>query len=377
MNRNLSGKLASGGGVLGLLSMSSSQADYALNMPRGVTDVSHSVYDLHMLIFYICCVIAVVVFGAMFYSMYAHRKSKGHKPADFHESTTVEIIWTFIPFVILISMAIPAAKTLIAMENTADSDVTIKITGYQWKWKYDYMDGDAAGIGFFSNLATPRDQIENAADKGENYLLEVDNPVVIPVGKKVRFLLTSNDVIHAWWVPDLAVKKDAVPGFINEMWTRIEEPGVYRGQCAELCGRDHGFMPIVVVALEEAKYLDWVAEQKAAKAAAGADANREWSAPELIAQGEKVYNTACAACHQPNGAGVPGVFPAISGSPVATGPMAAHVATVMQGKPGTAMQAFAGQLSDVDLAAVITYQRNALGNAVGDMVQPSQIKAIR
>lgn len=364
-------------GMIGLLSVPTVWADYQLNMPRGVTEISNKVYDLHMLIFWICVVIAVVVFGAMIYSMVHHRKSKGHEPASFHESTTVEIIWTVIPFVILIAMAVPAAKTLIAMENTEDSEVTIKVTGYQWKWSYEYMDGDAAGIKFFSSLSTPREQIQNQETKGENYLLEVDNPVVVPVGKKVRFLLTSNDVIHAWWVPDLAVKKDAVPGFINEMWTKIDKPGTYRGQCAELCGRDHGFMPIVVVALGQDKYLDWAAEQQAALQAATESADRQWAPEELMVKGKKVYSKNCAACHQASGAGIPGTFPAITGSTVVQGELKGHVSLVMNGKDGTAMQAFGKQLSDVELASVITFQRNGLGNAVGDSVQPSEIKAIR
>ena len=352
-------------------------ADYALNMTPGVTDISRKVYDLHMLIFYICCAIAVVVFGAMFYSILRHRKSQGHQPATFHESTAVEVVWTIVPFLILVGMAVPAAKTLIAMENTADADLTVKITGYQWKWRYDYLDGDAAGVGFFSNLATPRAQIENRDAKGEHYLLEVDNPLVLPVGKKVRFLLTANDVIHAWWVPDLAIKKDAIPGFINEVWTEIKEPGVYRGQCAELCGKDHGFMPVVVVAMNEKEYLAWAAEQKAASGAAAAAADRQWTKQDLMAKGKQVYDTNCAACHQANGQGIPGTFPPIKGSKVATGPLDEHIAVVMNGRPGTAMQAFAGQLDDVSLAAVITYQRNAFGNDTGDVVQPKQIKALR
>ena len=351
--------------------------EYGLNMTRGVTEISNDVYSLHMLIFWICCIIGAVVFGAMFYAMFKHRKSKGHAAAQFHESTTVEIIWTTVPFLILIGMAIPAAKTLIAMEDNSSADMTVKITGYQWKWQYEYMDADAKGVSFFSNLATPRDQIENKADKGENYLLEVDNALVLPVGKKVRFLITANDVLHAWWVPDLAVKKDAIPGFINEIWTKIDEPGTYRGQCAELCGKDHGFMPIEVVALEEHKYLEWVAEQKSAGQAAAAEADKDWGKDELIAKGEAVHNKNCAACHQTTGAGLPGVFPAITGSPIATGPIADHVNIIMNGKVGTAMQAFAGQLDDVDLAAVIAYQRNALGNSVGDFVTPQDIKANR
>ncbi len=352
-------------------------ADYALNMTPGVTDISHKVYGLHMLIFYICCAIAVVVFGAMFYSILRHRKSRGRQPATFHESTTVEIVWTIVPFLILVGMAVPAARTLIAMENTADADLTVKITGYQWKWRYDYLDGEAAGVGFFSNLATPRAQIENRAAKGEHYLLEVDQPLVLPVGKKVRFLLTANDVIHAWWVPDLAIKKDAIPGFINEVWTEIKEPGVYRGQCAELCGKDHGFMPVVVVAMNDEDYRKWAAQQRAALGSAAAAADRLWTRKDLLARGKKVYETSCAACHQANGQGLPGTFPPIAGSPVATGPVDKHIAVVMNGRPGTAMQAFAGQLDDVDLAAVITYERNAFGNDTGDIVQPKQIKALR
>lgn len=231
----------------------------ASNMPRGVTEISHEVYGLHMLIFWICVGIGAVVFGAMLYSIIRHRRSKGFKAAQFHESTTVEILWTIVPFVILIAMAIPATQTLIAMEDSGNSDMTIKVTGYQWQWHYDYLDQD---VEFYSRLATPRSQIFNQEEKSEHYLLEVDNEVVVPVGKKIRLLLTSNDVIHSWWVPELAVKKDAIPGFINQIWTRIDEPGVYRGQCTELCGRDHAFMPIVVRAVEQAEFEKWVQSQK-------------------------------------------------------------------------------------------------------------------
>lgn len=361
------------GGLL-MLSGVPANADWELNMPVGVTEISRDVHDLHMLIFWVCVLIGIGVFGVMFYSIIKHRKSKGAQAAQFHESTTVEVIWTIVPFLILVGMAIPATKTLIAMEDTTNADLTIKVTGFQWKWKYDYLD---EGVSYFSNLATPREQIHNAADKGDHYLLEVDNPLVVPVNKKIRLLLTSNDVIHAWWVPELAVKKDAIPGFINEMWTRIEEPGVYRGQCAELCGKDHGFMPVVVVALEENKYLDWVAEQKAAREAELMASGKDWDLPALMAKGEKVYNTNCAACHQANGQGIPGAFPAIAGSQVATGALDGHLNIVLHGKQGTAMQAFGPQLSDVELAAVVTYQRNAFGNDTGDVVQPKDIKAVR
>jgi len=360
-----------------LLFMQPAAAEFGLNMRRGVTDISNEIYGLHMMVLYICIIIAIVVFGAMFYSMFKHRKSKGYKAATFHESTLVEILWTIIPFAVLIAMVIPATKTLVAMEDNSASDLTIKVTGYQWKWKYEYMDGDAKGVSFFSSLSTPRDQIENKAEKGENYLLEADNPLVIPTNKKVRFLITANDVLHAWWVPDFAVKQDAVPGFVNEAWAIVNEPGMYRGQCAELCGKDHGFMPINVVAMDEGAYLDWAAEQKSAAEALANAADKEWTKEELIAKGEQVYAKACVSCHQANGQGLPGVFPAIAGSPVATGSMEGHMDIVMNGKAGTAMQAFSGQFDDLDIAAVISYQRNAFGNNTGDFVQPKQIKANR
>lgn len=349
-------------------------ADYALNLRQGVTSISREAYDLHMLILWICVAIGAVVFTAMFISIFNHRKSKGAQPAQFHESTTVEIIWTIVPFLILIGIAIPATKALVAMEDTSNSDLSIKVTGYQWKWGYDYLDD---GVSFISTLTTPREQIENQQDKGLNYLLEVDNPVVVPVDKKVRLLITANDVIHSWWVPDFGMKKDAIPGFVNEMWFRVEEEGTYRGQCAELCGKDHGFMPIVVIAKNEADYQQWVTDQKSQMDAASAGADRDWAMAELMERGEKAYNTSCGACHQANGEGVPGAFPGLKGSAIATGAKDAHVAIVMNGKPGTAMAGFAAQLNDIDLAALITYERNAWGNNTGDLVQPSEIKAAR
>jgi cytochrome c oxidase subunit 2 len=357
-----------------LLIAADAMAEYGLNLPRGVTPISQEAYDLHTLILWVCVAIGVVVFGVMFISIVKHRKSKGAVPAQFHESTAVEIIWTIIPFLILVGMAIPATKALIAMEDTSDSDMTIKVTGYQWKWQYEYLD---EGINFFSNLSTPNDQIFDQADKDEAYLLEVDNPVVVPANRKVRLLITAADVIHAWWVPELGMKKDAIPGFVNEMWFKIDEPGVYRGQCAELCGKYHGFMPIVVEAKSEADYNRWVADQKMASAAAVAESAREWDKGALLARGEEVYNTNCAACHQANGQGVPGAFPAIAGSAVAMGPLDAHLDIILNGKPNTAMAAFGPQLSDADLAAVTTYQRNAFGNDTGDVVQPSTVKAAR
>ena len=353
---------------------SGASAEYGLNLQRGVTPISQEAYDLHMLIFWVCVAIAVVVFGAMFISIIRHRKSKGAVASQFHESTTVEILWTVVPFLILVGMAIPATKALVNMEDTSNSDLSIKVTGYQWKWGYEYIDD---GISFISSLSTPHDQIYNLADKGENYLLEVDNPLVVPVNKKVRLLITANDVIHAWWVPQLGMKKDAIPGFINAIWIKVEKEGTYRGQCAELCGKDHGFMPIVVVAKNDADYAQWVSDQKSAADADVAAAGKEWTKADLVTRGEKVYKANCAACHQANGEGVPGAFPAIKGSAIATGPAAGHISIVMNGKSGTAMASFAGQLNDIDIAAVITYQRNSWGNNTGDLVQPSDVKAAR
>jgi len=361
-------------GLALLFSAGGASADYALNLHQGVTPVSHDVYALHMFVFKICVSIAVVVFGAMFVSILKHRKSKGAVPAQFHESTTVEIIWTVVPFLILIAMAIPATKALVMAEDSSNPDLSIKVTGYQWKWGYEYL---GEGVSFISALSTPRAQIYNEQEKGPNYLLEVDHPLVVPVNKKVRMMITASDVIHSWWVPDLGMKKDAIPGYVNEMWFKIEKEGTYRGQCAELCGKDHGFMPIVVIAKNETDYRKWLADQKGKKAAAAVGADREWSMDELKARGEKVYASNCAACHQASGVGVPGVFPALKGSAVATGPKVAHMSTVIHGRPGTAMSAFARQLNDIDLAAVITYERNAWGNNTGDLVQPTEIKAAR
>ncbi len=349
-------------------------ADSSLNMRQGVTTLSREIYDLHMLITWVCVVIGVVVFGLMFYSIFKHRKSAGAKAAHFHENVTIEVLWTVIPFLILVGMAIPATRTLLAIEDSGDPDITIQVTGYQWKWKYDYLDHD---IGFFSNLATPPEQINNTQEKSEHYLLEVDNPMVVPVNKKIRFLITSNDVIHSFWSPDLGVKRDAVPGFINASWATIDEPGIYRGQCAELCGINHGFMPVVIDARSEADFNSWVADQKQAVVAAQQAAEETWTMERLMQQGAEVYGRACVACHQVTGMGVPGAFPALDGSAIAIGPLEAHLEIVMQGKTGTAMQAFAAQLSDSDLAAVITYERNSWSNATGDAVQPAQVKAAR
>ncbi len=351
-------------------------ANSQYNMRKGVTDISENVYELHMTIFFICCVIGIIVFAIMLWALIHHRKSKGAVPAQFHESTKVEILWTAIPFVILIAMAVPATKTLIAMEDASKADLTIKVTGSQWKWHYEYMGED---VEFYSMLATSQDEITNLADKNPNYLLEVDKPLVLPINKKIRFLMTSDDVIHSWWVPDFAVKKDANPGFINETWTNINEEGIYRGQCAELCGKDHGFMPVVVEAKSEADFKVWLADAKQAKQqAALADAallDQTLPKEELMELGAQVYMASCAACHQPTGMGLPGVFPALKGSPIVLGDIKGHIDILIYGSPGTAMQSFAKQLSIKQLAAVITYKRNAWGNDTGDVIQPSEIQA--
>ena len=357
-----------------LAASSASYAETTLNMTQGVSPLSHDIYDLHMTIFWICAAIGVVVFGAMFYSIIFHRKSRGAKPAEFHTHPILEIAWTIIPVLILIVMAIPATKVLFNMNNTQPEALTIKVTGYQWKWHYEYLE---EGVAFFSNLSTPLDQMHNKAPKGPHYLREVDNPIVIPIHKKVRFLITSNDVNHAWWVPDLGVKRDAISGFINEAWTIVDKPGTYVGQCAELCGVNHAFMPIVVIATTEEGYNNWIAKQKGQSTQGEIDTNRKWTMQELMTKGEQTYKQVCAACHQVEGTGLPPTFPALKGSKVATGPINNHVDTVFNGKSGTAMQAFKNQLSDVELAAVITYERNAFGNNTNTLVQPIQIKALR
>ncbi len=349
---------------------------YQLNLPEPQSIIARQIYDQHTMLLWICLVIFIGVFGTMFYSVLKHRKSQGYKAANFHHSTTVEIIWTIIPFFILVGMAYPATKTIIAMKDTSSADITIKTTGYQWKWGYDYIHGEGEGISFFSSLATPHAQIQNAAAKNENYLLEVDNPVVVPVGKKVRILLTANDVIHAWWVPALGAKQDAIPGYVRDTWFTAEKPGTYRGQCAELCGKEHGFMPIVVEAVEPQKYAQWVAEQKKKSAASAVDVNKVLTAEELKAEGEKVYAANCVACHQANGKGLPGTFPPLEGSKLTNGPKADHINIVVNGKTGTAMAAFK-HLSDVQIAAVVTYERNSWGNKAGDVVQPSEINEFR
>lgn len=379
------------------------------NLPTGATEIAGEVYGLHMMMFWVCAVIGLIVFGAMLYSIVKHRKSVGAKPASFHHSTAVEIVWTAIPFAILIAVAVPAAGTLIKMEDTRNADMTIKVTGYQWLWEYEYLGEE---VKFFSRLDRESDrarQLGSGIDPAtvEHYLVNVDRPLVVPVGKKVRFLITSNDVIHAWWVSELAVKKDAIPGYINEAWAKIEKPGVYRGVCAELCGRDHGFMPIVVHALPEAEYAEWLEAQKRGEATAiesgaapaatavaevaprievaaadtvSADASGDATAAspartkeQLVAAGESIYKANCAACHQVSGQGVPPNFPSLIGSPVVVGDAAVQIDQLLKGK--NLMPPFR-HLSDSDLAAVATYTRNSWGNDSG-LVQAADVAALR
>lgn len=356
------------------LALRTAQADYTLNLMKGVTKVSNDVYDLHMLILWICVFIGVGVFGTMFYSIYHHRKSKGHQAAQFHENTTVEIIWTIIPTLILIGMAIPATKTLLELDDVQDSEMSIKVTGHQWKWEYEYLDN---GVHFFSSLdeaSNKARQVGSGIDPRSvpHYLLNVDKPLVIPIKKKIRFLFTAADVIHSWWIPDLGWKKDAIPGFINEAWTSVDKAGTYRGQCTELCGKDHGFMPIVVIAMDQPDYDVWVkkAQEEAKKGADLSDQSRD----ELVAKGASVYAKNCSACHLPDGKGVPGAFPAITGSAVVKGDINAQVNLVLKGKGG--MPAFGKMLKADELSEVITYTRNALGNSVGDEIQPKTVQEL-
>nr|WP_238583795.1 cytochrome c oxidase subunit II [Legionella brunensis] len=366
---------------LGLSQATMAAADkWQMNMYKGVTPLSKDMYDLHMIAMVICGIIGIVVFGVMIYSLIHHRKSKGYAPASFHDNTRVEILWSIIPFLILVGLAIPATKVLINLEDSSDSDVTIKVVGYQWKWQYQYLD---QGISFFSNLSTPYEQIQNQQPKGQWYLLEVDKPVVVPVNKKIRFLVTSNDVIHSWWVPEIGVKRDAMPGFMHEAWARIEKPGVYRGQCAELCGLNHGFMPIVVKAVSDEEFEQWVSQQTKARdqyaeTAGQPEAQAKMTREELINLGKQKYDQICAACHRVDGKGLPPMYPPLKGSSVAVGkPISRHIDIILNGIPGSAMQAFKDQLTDAEVAAIATYERNAWENNTNDEVQPADVAKVR
>jgi cytochrome c oxidase subunit 2 len=366
-------------------------ADFSWNFPTPVTPMALDTLQVHNKFMVIIMVIFIVVLSIMIYSIFMHRKSRGYKASKVTGPTTKsQIIWTMVPFAILlyidfILMGIPAFHSIVLMEDTkTNAEMVIKVTGYQWRWQYEYMDGDAKGIKFVSNLSTPQDQIDNKVPKGKDYLLEVDNHLVLPVDKKVRILLTSSDVIHNWWVPAFGSARDAIPGYLRETWVKIEKPGTYRGQCKELCGKGHGFMPVVVDAVPEAEFKAWAQDQKVKLAAANAGADKQWSKDDLVAKGKEVYLKNCAVCHQPGGQGLPPTFPALTGSKIANGPIFgadgkylkdSHLDRILNGKG--VMPAWKAVLNDTDIAAVITYERNGLGNAVGDVLQPSQVKAAR
>ncbi|MDQ1813681.1 cytochrome c oxidase subunit II [Massilia sp. CCM 9210] len=360
--------------------------DYQLNLQMPVTKIASEINDLHTWMMIVCMVIFVAVFGVMFYSVFKHRRSLGHKPATFHESTAVEIAWTVVPFLIVIVMALPATKTVVAMKDTSNADITIKATGMQWKWGYDYLKGEGEGISFLSSLSTPRSQVgspgvEPTEARGVNYLMEVDNEIYVPVNKKIRIVLTANDVIHAWMIPAFGVKQDAIPGFVRDTWFKAEQIGVYRGQCAELCGKEHAFMPIVVNVVSDADYTKWVEGEKKKMAALADDPSKVWTIDELKVKGEKVYTTNCVVCHQANGKGVPNAFAALDASPIVLGAKAEQINVLLHGqKSGKYPTEMPGwkQLSDSDIAAVITYTRNNWSNkATENIVQPAEVLAAR
>ncbi|CAN7515114.1 cytochrome c oxidase subunit II [Trinickia sp. LjRoot230] len=345
-----------------------------INFQPPVTKLAEELYHLHMMMLVLCTVIFIGVFGVMFYSMFAHRKSKGHKAANFHESTTVEIIWTIVPFVIVVLMALPATRTVVAMKDTSNADVTIKVTGYQWKWGYEYVKGLGDGISFVSTLTTPRSEVNGQAPISDTYLQAVDNPLVVPVGQKIRIITTAADVVHSWYVPAFGVKQDAIPGFARDTWFKAEKVGTYRGFCTELCGKEHAYMPVVVEVKSADDYTKWVDEQKKKMAASNDDPTRTYTAAELTSRGQQVYTSNCAVCHQPTGKGA-GAFPALDGSKVANGPLAQHVSIVLSGK--NAMPSWSKTLNDVEIASVITFERNAWGNHTGDVLQPRQVTEAR
>ncbi len=351
---------------------------WQMNMYRGVTPISREIYDLHVIAMYVCAGIGVVVFGVMIYALIYHRKSRGHQAAEFHENLKLEIFWTVIPFIILIALAVPATKVLIRMDNVDNADLTIKVVGYQWKWQYQYLKED---IHFYSNLATSYDAIHNRAPKTEWYLLEVDRPLVVPVHKKIRFLVTSNDVIHSWWVPELGVKRDAIPGFMHEAWAKIDKPGTYRGQCTELCGIYHGFMPIVVKAVPQEEYDAWVKTQQEQQTALAKQQDEEhpnMTRDELMTLGKQKYQQLCTACHLSTGLGMPPVYPALKGSSIAVGhPISRQIQLILNGVTGSAMQAYGDQLTDEELAGVVTYVRNSWKNNTNDLVQPNDVRKVR
>ena len=384
MKRALAGLLAGGGLLTAGLAQAVNDSPggpalYELNFQPPATHVAETLYDLHTMMLIICLVIFIGVFGVMFYSIVMHRKSRGVQPAHFHESTTVEIIWTVVPFLIVILMALPATRAVVAMKDTTNADVTIKVTGYQWKWGYDYVGGPGQGIGFFSTLTTPRSEVNGEIPKTDLYLQEVDNPLVVPVNKKIKIVTTAADVVHSWYVPAFGVKQDAIPGFTRETWFKADKTGTFRGFCTELCGKEHAYMPVVVEVLSDADYAKWVDEHQKKMAAANDDPTKTYTQAELISRGQKVYTANCAVCHQASGKGG-GAFPALDGDAVVQGPLAAHINVVLHGKQDAgkpAMPNWDKTLNDVEIAAVITYERNSWSNHTGETVQPKQVAAAR
>ncbi len=385
--------LAANFGMVTFLSLISlpTMASYDVNIPQPASPIAAQIYGLHMYILWVCAIIFVIVFSLMFYSIFKFRKSKGAKPdVNFHESTLIEIIWTIIPFIILIAMAVPATKTILDMKDTSSPDLTVKVTGFQWGWRYDY---NAEGLGFYSNLATPWSQIGqpgtgSTEKQGSDYLLEVDNPLVVPVGKRIRLLVTSNDVIHGWYVPQLGINQYGIPGFIKDVWFKADTVGTFKGQCSQICGKLHGYMPIVVVVKSESDYAKWVEDSKAkwgskaltvgasAVAAPAEDDNKVFTIAEAKEKGEKIYAANCVPCHQANGKGMPPAFPPLAGSKIVLGPSDQQINVVLNGRTGTAMQSFA-RLSNSEIAAVITFTKNSFGNSVGKVIQPADIKSAR
>ncbi len=346
------------------------------NLQPAASKMAADIHWLHEAIMGVVVILFVGVFAVMFWACYAHRKSRGHQAEQFHENTTVEVFWTLIPALVLVLIAWPVTKVVIAQKDTSNADLTIKVTGLQWKWSYDYLKGEGEGLSFVSTLSTPRAQIEGREPKGEHYLLEVDNELVVPVGKKVRMLTTAADVVHSWWVPAFGAKQDAIPGFIRDLWFTATRTGTYRSQCVELCGKDHGFMPIVVRVVSQEDYTKWVGGQKSLLVKATENDARTYTLAELKARGEQVYAEHCVACHQANGRGLQPAFPPLDGSRVVLGPPAEQIGVLLNGRPKTAMQPF-GRLSNVELAAVITFTRNNWGNQTGVAVQPAEIKVRR
>ncbi len=366
-------------GALLALGLAAAGASAASTPSPGGT-LGQEIFDLHTLVLWICVAIFTGVFGAMLFAVIYHRKSVGHKGTHFHENTVVEVIWTIVPFFVLVALAWPAAKTLITQKYTPEADLTIKATGYQWKWRYDYLQGEGEGISYYSTASAPREQVESVIAKGGNYLLEGDEPMVVPLGKRVHMLVTSADVLHAWWVPALATRQDAIPGTVRDTWFKAEREGRFLGKCAEVCGEGHGFMPIVVDVLSAERYTAWVNGRTRKVAAPRDEPNDARRLYDLKTHGEKVFTQNCAACHQANGMGIPGTFPALAGSGVVTGPKERTIelllnGVIREGKP-TAMAGFK-RLSDIELAAVITYSRNSWSNNVGDVITPADIKIAR